>query len=151
MLFRSVCVMCNQCTHVGTLHLSLLNYSNITTDGSGCILITDIGGGDTDSLVCQSSEPYHDAGFYQSEWYRHPTNLTSDYNNRIQSDDIEQGWQRNRDDIGGHEVIRLKRRTESSDSIAGVFTCDIFADTGPPISVGIYYASESHIIGTNIL
>ena len=83
-----------------------------------------------------------------SEWYHHPTSLTTDTNNRIQSDDIVRGWRRNRAIISGHELVRLRRRTEDPDSIAGVFTCNIVADSGPPITVGIYYASESHLCYT---
>ena len=131
----------------GTLSLTLLGYTNIPTDGSGRILISDIRGGDTGSLICQSSEDYEGGG-YQSEWYRHPTSLTTDTNNRILNDDAVQGWRRSRDDIGGHEIIRLRSRTGDPDAIAGVFTCDIFVDSGPPITVGIYYASESHLCYT---
>ena len=47
---------------------------------------------------------------------------------------------------GGFRLVRLRRDISETDSVEGVFTCDIAVDTGDPISVGIYYASESHFI-----
>ena len=73
---------------------------------------------------------------------------------RIESPD-PRGWHRNRGTITSshgseHRLVRLRR----DDSIAsgvraleGVFTCDIPGDsnTSTPVSVGIYYPSESHV------
>ena len=124
----------------------LLNYDNIPTDGSGRILITDIHEGNTNSLICVTDDPGTSSS---SEWYYDPTSLTIDIAVRIVSVD-ERGWLRNRGTTsGGFRLIRLRRDTSRTDSVEGVFTCDIAADTGPPISVGVYYASESHIT-TNV-
>ena len=127
---------------IGALSLVLLNYDNIPTDGSGRILISDIGEGDTDSLICVTDDP----GSSSSDWYYDPTSPTTEEAVRIQTID-SRGWLRNRGTIsGGFRLIRLRRDISETDSVEGVFTCDIFIDTGPPISVGIYYASESHFI-----
>ena len=123
---------------IGALSLVLLNYDNIPTDGSGRILISDILEGDTDSLICVTDDPGTNV---TSEWYYDPTSPTTDPAVRIQSTD-SRGWGRNRDTTsGGFRLTRLRRDTSRTDSVEGVFTCDIAVDTGPPISVGIYYAS----------
>ena len=118
----------------------LLNYGNIPTDGSGRILISDIGEGNTDSLICVTDNRGNSTS---SEWYYDPTSPTIDPAVRIQSTD-PRGWLRNRGTTSsGFQFIRL-RRDVSETSVEGVFTCDIAVDTGPPISVGIYYACELH-------
>ena len=54
-------------------------------------------------------------------------------------------------DYSGSETLRLVRliRVDSIASggraLEGVFTCDIPGDTNTPVSVGIYYPSESHV------
>ena len=126
---------------IGALSLVLLNYDNIPTDGSGRILISDIGEGNTDSLICVTDDPGTDS---TSEWYYDPTSPTTDPAVRIQTID-SRGWLRNRGETSDEfRLIRLRRDISETDSVEGVFTCDIAVDTGPPISVGIYYASESH-------
>ena len=130
-----------------------LRGNSIPTDGSGRIVITDInpdGDNDEDALFCLS-ELYNISS--RSDWFLHPTQLTTqntnDGSDRIQSTD-SQGWRRNRAVLDDdRRLVRLRR----DDSIAsggraleGVFTCDIPGDsnTSTPISVGIYYPSESH-------
>ena len=121
----------------------LLNYDNIPTDGSGRILITDIGEGNTNSLICVTDDPGTNSS---SEWYYDPTSPTTDIAVRIESND-DRGWLRNRGTTtDGFRLVRLRRDVSETDSVEGVFTCDIAVDTGPPISVGIYYASESQYI-----
>ena len=118
-----------------------MGYTNIPTDGTGRILITDIGEGNSAALICVTDVP----GASGSDWYLHPTSSSTDSADRIDSPD-PRGWLRNRDtDIYGFPLIRL-RRDVSETSVGGVFTCDISVDTGTPISVGIYYASEAHFI-----
>ena len=136
----------------GVLGVTLsLRGNSIPTDGSGRIVITDInpdGENDEDALFCRSELSISNNG----NWFLHPTQLTTqnttDGSVRIESTD-SQGWRRNRDVLDDHrQLVRLRR----DDSIAsggraleGVFTCDIPGDSNTPVSVGIYYPSESHV------
>ena len=135
-----------------------LSGNSIPTDGSGRIVITDInpdGDNDMDALICQSELSLSDGG----NWFLHPTQQTTQHTTdgsvRIESNDTR-GWHRNRATvtiitIGNsvtHRLVRLRR----DDSVAsggraleGVFTCHIPGDTNTPVSVGIYYPSESHV------
>ena len=136
-----------QCTPPG-LTLRLNGYSSIPTDGSGRILITDIGldddtttDDDAGALLCQS-DVAPDGG--NGDWYLHPTQLSTAEDDRIQSYD-SRGWTRNRGTsttIPGHRQVRLKRHSTIT-AEEGVFTCHIVGDSNTPISVGIYYPSES--------
>ena len=103
-------------------------------------MITDIGRENLVALACRTDDPGSSSS---SEWYYDPISPTTDNVARIQSTD-DRGWLRNRDIINGFQIIRLRRNAAVTDSVEGVFTCDIGVDTGPPISVGIYYANESH-------
>ena len=126
---------------IGALSLALVGYTDIPTDGSGQILISDIGEGNTDSLICVTDDSGTNSS---SDWYYDPTSPTTEEAVRIQSFD-DRGWGRNRGTTSdGFRLTRLRRDISETDSVEGVFTCDIFIDTGDPISVGIYYASESH-------
>ena len=123
---------------IGALSLTLVGYTDIPTDGSGRILISDIGELNTEALICVTDDPGADLS---SEWYYDPTSPTTDTTDRLQSFD-PRGWIRNRGTtLDGFQFIRLRRDISETDSVEGVFTCDIAVDTGPPISVGIYYAS----------
>ena len=123
---------------IGALSLTLVGYTDIPTDGSGRILISDIGEPNTAALICVTDDPGDDTS---SEWYYDPTSPTTEEAVRIQSDD-ERGWLRGRGTTSdGFRLTRLRRDISRTDSVEGVFTCDIAVDTGPPISVGIYYAS----------
>ena len=129
--------------------LSLIGNS-IPTDGSGRIVITDInpdGDNNEDALICLSEVPIR----FGSNWYLHPTQLTTAYIDRIEGIDLR-GWHRARAtviiSVSEHRLVRLRR----DDSIAiggraleGVFTCDIPGDTNTPVSVGIYYPSEPYV------
>ena len=136
----------------GVLGVTLsLRGNSIPTDGSGRIVITDInpyGENDEDALFCQSEVSFSGIN---GNWFLHPsqqtTQLTFNGSVRIENDDLR-GWRRNRDVVDGRRLVRLRR----DDSIAsggraleGVFTCDIPGDsnTSTPVSVGIYYPSES--------
>ena len=137
----------------GVLGVTLsLRGNSIPTDGSGRIVITDInrdGVSNEDALICHSELSIFTSG----NWYLHHTQLTTDDSDRIEGTD-PRGWLRNRATvtISGsetHRLVRLRR----DDSIAsggraleGVFTCHIPGDTNTPVSVGIYYPSESHVI-----
>ena len=82
-------------------------------------------------------------------WYLHPTQQTADDSDRIQSTD-PRGWRRNRatGTISSFELARLRRDDVAASggrALEGVFTCDIPGDSNTPVSVGIYYPSESHV------
>ena len=142
----------------GVLGVTLsLRGNSIPTDGSGRIIITDInpdGDNNEDALICLSEVPIYSGN--GGDWFLHPTQLTTESSVRIESPD-PRGWHRNRGTVtvigshgSDHRLVRLRR----DDSIAsgvraleGVFTCDIPGDsnTSTPVSVGIYYPSESHV------
>jgi len=101
-----VCVLCTLPVHTGALNLNLVGYDNILTDGSGHILITDIGEGNTDTLICVTDDPRN---YSSSDWYYDPTSQTTDPAVRIQSWD-PQGWRRSRGTtLDGYRIIRLWR------------------------------------------
>ena len=140
----------------GVLGVTLsLRGSSIPTDGSGRIIITDInpdGDNNDDALICLSEVPISNGG----DWFLHPTHQmtqhTTDESDRIENND-PRGWLRNRATvtISGSKILQLVRlrRDDSAASegraLEGVFTCDIPGDSNTPVSVGIYYPSESHI------
>ena len=133
-----------------------LSGNSIPTDGSGRIVITDINpDGDNDmALICQSELSLSDGG----DWFLHPTQQTIQQttDERIEATD-PRGWRSNRATLItiitiGNSEPRRRVRLRRDDSIAsggraleGVFTCDIPGDTNTPVSVGIYYPSESHV------
>ena len=122
-----------------TLHLT--GYDSIPTDGSGRILITDIGLVDAGALLCQSDV---ETAPGNANWYLHPTQLSTAEGDGIQSFD-PRGWSRNRgirSVINRHRLVRLKRHSTIT-AEEGVFTCNVVGDSNTPISVGIYYPSES--------
>ena len=117
-----------------------LNGNSIPTDGSGRVNITDInpnGDNNEDALICRSGKATSSNG----NWYLHPTEMSTDDGDRIESSD-PRGWRRNRAaDSEGHQLVRLRRASDTAEE--GVFTCHILGDFGTPVSVGIYYPSES--------
>ena len=127
------------------LQFYLTGYDSIPTDGSGRILITDIGlndystnADDAGALLCQSDVSVA-AG--NANWYLHPTQLSTAVGDRIQSYD-PRGWSRNRgSNSNGHRLERLKRHSNIT-AEEGVFTCHVVGDINTPISVGIYYPSK---------
>ena len=124
----------------GTLTFSLMDYTNIPTDGNGRILITDIGfsiQSDDQALICRTDTPNPSFGDY----YLHPSMQTTSDSDRIQTTDIR-GWNRNRH--RSHGLVRLKRDNAFTSRIEGVFTCSFLSISDPPISVGVYYPSKSH-------
>ena len=137
----------------GVLGVTLsLRGNSIPIDGSGRIIITDInpdGYNNEDALICLSER----SGSI-GDWFLHPTQQTTekttDGSVRIESTD-SRGWGRNRallDD--DRRLVRLRRDDSAASggrALEGVFTCDIPGDsnTSTPVSVGIYYPSESHV------
>ena len=120
------------------LQFYLTGYDSIPTDGSGRILITDIGLVDAGALFCQSDVATA-AG--NANWYLHPTQLNTEEDDRIQSND-PRGWARNRGiNSNGHRLVRLKRHSIIT-AEEGVFTCHVVGDINTPVSVGIYYPSK---------
>ena len=123
---------------------SLTGYDSIPTDGSGQVLITDInptGDNDEDALICRSER---DTFTYSSpgNWYLHPTESSTDTDDRINpvNGNPDRGWARNRDLDSGHRLMRLRRASATAEE--GVFTCHIPGDINTPRSVGVYYSSE---------
>ena len=109
-----------------------MGYSNITTDGSGRILITDIGTDNDNALICRINTPNPGNGDY----YLHPSMVTTSNSDRIESTD-SRGWTRNR----GTGLARLRR--DGTSWTEGVLSCQFLGISDPPISVGVYYPSES--------
>ena len=110
-----------------------LKGNSIPTDGSGRILITDVGLSWADSLICDSDWTTSSAS---SNWYTNPVSQSTASGDRIVNSD-SRGWTRMRDPTNG--IIRLRRYVANPQE--GVFTCHIVEDPTSPISVGIYYAS----------
>ena len=118
----------------GTLSLSLQGYSNIPTDGSGRILITDIREDVAEqTLACNS-----DVASGSSNWYYHPSSMTTASSARILTDDIPRGYVIRRDPSFPQRIY-LRRNLDVSASLEGLFTCEILNDS--PISIRIYYLS----------
>ena len=126
----------------------------IPTDGSGRIVITDInpdGDNNEDALICQSELIGLSTG---GDWFLHPTQQTIHDSDKVQNNNFR-GWRRSRDTIaignsGFGRLVRLRRDDnaamgDNDRAPEGVFTCHIPEDTNTPVSVGIYYPSESHV------
>ena len=114
-----------------------LRGNSIPTDGSGHVRVTTIGDTNSNALVCRSGKAISSGG----NWYLHPTEMSTDDGDRIESVP-ERGWHGYlASDLEGHRLVRLRRATDTAEE--GVFTCHIPGDFGTPASVGIYYPSES--------
>ena len=114
-----------------------MGYTNIPTDGSGRILITNIGfsnQSDNLALICRTTS--NPTG---GDYYLHPSMQTTDDNYAIQSTD-PRGYRRNR----GTRIVRLRRDSATTNWTEGVATCRFHGVTDPIISVGVYYSSKSH-------
>ena len=117
-----------------------MGYTNIPNDGSGRILITNIGfynQSNDQALICRTNTPNPTRGDY----HLHPSMQTTDFNYVIQSTD-PRGYRRNRDLANG--IVRLRRDSANTSWTEGVLTCRLYGVIDPPISVGVYYSSESH-------
>ena len=126
------------------LYLYLTQNWNIPLDGSGRILITDIGYSDSSALLCWST--YGNTG--ESNWYIHPTKESTAESDIINSSTTPyRGWYSNRYSHAGH-AVRLWRDPDTITE-EGVFTCHNEQDSNSPVSVGIYYRSE--LMASNIL
>ena len=123
-----------------------LRGDSIPNNGSGRVLITDInpnGDSDEDALICQSEISFPGNNPF-GDWYLHSTELSTDDHDRIVSNHgiPDRGWLRNRAiDSQGHYLVRLRRASDTADE--GVFTCHIPGDSNTPVSLDIYYSSES--------
>ena len=125
------------CLHAGSLTLSLNGYDSIPIDGSGRILITDIGAANDEALICDSDQT---TSTFTADWYINAVSQSIASQDRILSEDAR-GWHRNRDTANG--IVRLLRNDNIMSPFEGVFTCQIEEDPISPVSVGIYYASKS--------
>ena len=118
-----------------------LRDDSIPTNGSGRVLITAIGDTNGNALIFRSEIPTTAGG----EWYLHPTEISTDDDDRIASPPPDRGWSRNRaNDSEGHRLVRLRRATDTAEE--GVFTCDITGDNNTPGYLGVYYPSELWIM-----
>ena len=116
-----------------------LKGDSIPNDGSGRVCATDIGDTNDNALICHSGKAISSSG----NWYLHPTEMSTDDDDRIGSPPPDRGWSRNRaTDPEGHRLVRLRRASDTAEE--GVFTCHIPGDFGTPVSVGVYYPSESY-------
>ena len=116
-----------------------MGYSNIPTDGSGRILITDIGFDNQpndQALICRTNTVNPGNGDY----FLHASMVTTSDGARIGSTD-PRGYRRNRDTNNG--IVRLRRDSDVTSWTEGVFTCLFLGINDPPISVGVYHPSES--------
>lgn len=113
--------------------LSLRGDNSIPTDGSGRILLTNIGFNDNNSLYCVSDRTSNKA---TSDWYINPVSQSTALEDRIVNTD-SQGWTRKRNSTYG--ILFIRRRVENPPE--GVLTCKIEEDPMSPISVGVYYSS----------
>ena len=111
----------------------------VPTDGTGHIIITDIGQDENSALICQSNSfpPTHS----HTNWFINPTQMSIASSDRIQSHDTR-GWCRDRAMPPGLRLVKLWRCPGSSTAQEGVFTCNISGDPASPISVAIYHPSE---------
>ena len=120
-----------------------LNGNSILNDGSGRVRITTIRDTSGNALICRSGKAISSGG----NWYLHPIEMSTDDGDRIVSfvnGTDPRGWRRNRAiDSEGHRLVRLRRATDTAEE--GVFTCHIPGDFGTPVSVSVYYPSESYI------
>ena len=82
-----------------------MGYTNIPTNGSGSILITDIGASNERALICSTDISTSTA----SNWYLHPDLPTTSIGNRIGNTDT-QGWMRNI----APGILKLRRVTNNS-------------------------------------
>ena len=118
-----------------------MGYTNIPTDGSGRILITDIGFDnqlDNQALICRTNNIIMNLG--NGDYYQHASMLTTSEGDRIHNPG-PRGYRRNRDRNNG--IVRLRRDHDMTSWTEGVFTCLFQGTNDPPISVRVYYPSES--------
>ena len=130
---------------------------SIPTDGSGCLLITDISlhnshtiTSDEEALICLSSRNVVELQSSQTfdSWYLDPevkntTNTVS--GERINKKSDDRGWSVNKGQVNGEgtplqRVVRLKRVSETA--LEGKFTCHIPNDSNNNKSLLILYPSE---------
>ena len=129
--------------HSGALDLRLPGYDSIPTDGSGLILITDIGtspdGQDEDgqALICRHNIT-DTPGL--GDWYYNGTEEAD----VVDGTDHVLGWKRNRGQAEG--VVRLRSLSDTpqrGDSVEGVYSCVVQRGVDVDVvSVGLYYNSE---------
>ena len=117
--------------------LRLNGDDSIPTDGSGRILITNIGVNSSRALTCDSDRTILSGD--TANWYLNAVSQSTASEDRILGQD-SRGWRRNRERANG--IVRLFRNDANTTHLEGVFTCHIEVDPESPISVGIFYASE---------
>ena len=89
--------------------------------------------------MCRSELNHEEVGI--GDWYLHPTQQSIENEDRIDGMN-DRGWYRNRAISDDKQVVRLMRVSATAEE--GVFTCGIAGDTSTPVSVGIFYPSESY-------
>ena len=121
----------------------ILNGETIPTNGSGHVLLTDIGSRDETALICQSDSTISDLG--DGDWYLDPEQeriTSTDSDERIDGDN-DRGWTRNRaTTIAGHRIVRLRRVSDTATE--GRFTCEITGDGNEAVrGLLVLHPSES--------
>ena len=116
--------------------------NTIPVNDSDHFLITDIVTTYTETnaeaFVCLSdlSRQQTELGY----WYLHPTQQSIEEEDKIDGK-IDRGWHRDRAISGDMRIVRLDKKSDAAEE--GVFTCHFAGDINSPVSVGIYYPSES--------
>ena len=140
--------MCEALTYK-ILHFPGVSFSlrgtSIPTDGSGNVHITDInpnGENNEDALICHSEIPII-ALSGSGDWYLHPTQMSTNDDDRImhmtRNSIPDRGWNRNRgNDVQGLRLVRLIKVTDTAEE--GVFTCHIPGDNNTPRYLNITYS-----------
>ena len=118
--------------------MNVSGYDSIPTDGSGRILITDIGDSNESALICTCHSEVT-GSVETSDWYFHPTQPSTSESDVISSTGTE-GWETNRATSNDGRVVILMRVSDFAKE--GIFTCHIPGCNNSPVSVGIYYPSE---------
>ena len=68
--------------------------------------------------------------------------MSTDGKDRINK--ARRGWHRNRHKYTDYVIVRLWRDPNNT-AEEGTLTCTFTLDSSTPVSVGIYYPSESHL------
>ena len=122
---------------------------SIPNNGTGRVLVTDIGRNDDSALICRSENATSEEG----DWFLHPTEMSTDRgdpkNDTDNGDRIvshphtHKGWDSIRaNGSEGHQLVKLRKRSDNAEE--GVFTCNIPGDDNTPRFVVVYYPSELH-------
>ena len=88
--------------------------------------------------MCRSDLSWEDIGI--SYWYLHPTQRSMEEEDKVYRK-IDRGWHRDRAITSDKRIVRLHKKSDTAEE--RVFTCHFAGDINSPVTVGIYYPSES--------